>query len=158
MHSRGVVEVAQGEEFLGQLLVVDGEPGHASQRLIDRLARGGALFHGVGATGLDGTLAPLQVGLNLLRHTVGHRLEAIDQLRRQLMARDPALLGAIAMVAPAFEMGLPGLQPPLARGRAGGATASPSCMGFSGPGAKATAMEIKARNEGSTAGLQAGYV
>jgi hypothetical protein len=154
MHQRGIAEVAQGEQFRREVLEVDGNPGHAGQRLIHHRAGGGAFLDGMGTAGLDDAPAPLQVGVNFLRQTVGHRLEGIDQLRRQLMARDPALLGAIAMVAPAFEIGLPGLQPALARGRAGGATASPSCTGFSGPGAKATAMEIKGEREGSTAGAR----
>jgi hypothetical protein len=97
------------------VLDVHDKPGHAGQSLRDPVAGVGALFHGVGTTGLDDPLAPLQVSLNLLRQAGGHLLKAIDQLGRQLMARDPALLRAIAMVAPTFELGVPCFQPaPLA--------------------------------------------
>jgi hypothetical protein len=113
MNQRRITEVAQGEEFRGEVLDVHGKPGHAGQSLRDPLAGVGALFHGVGTTGLDDPLAPLQVGLNLLRQAGGHLLEAIDQLGRQLMARDPALLRAIAMIAPTFEMCVPCFQPAL---------------------------------------------
>jgi hypothetical protein len=107
--------------------------GHASQRLIDRLARGSPLFDRVRATGLDHAPAPLQIRLDLLLQGLRHGLQAIDQLRRQLVAGDPALLGPIAMVAPVFEVRVLGLQPALLAAEGEEPRPHPRARGFRVP-------------------------